>query len=217
MYLSRLLLNPRSRQVQREVANPYELHRTIMAAFPKPLPDKERVLHRLDFQPRTGQMILLVQSQLEPDWLMVEPSYLVRTDPFDPFPNPAVKPLTLPLQANQVLSFRLCANPTIKKVRRDDKGERRNSNRVPLLREEQQLTWLHKQAEASGFAVLGVSISQPQKQMGRKKESGAITLYTVQFDGHLQVTDPAAMLEAIKSGIGPAKAFGCGLLSLAPA
>ena len=33
MYLSRLLLNPRSRQVQRETADPYNLHKTIMQAF----------------------------------------------------------------------------------------------------------------------------------------------------------------------------------------
>ena len=34
MYLSRLILNPRHRRVQREVANPYEMHRSLMRAFP---------------------------------------------------------------------------------------------------------------------------------------------------------------------------------------
>ena len=34
LYLSRLILNLRSRRVQQELANVYELHRTIMTAFP---------------------------------------------------------------------------------------------------------------------------------------------------------------------------------------
>ena len=34
MYLSRLILNPRSRRVQRELAEPYEMHRSLMKAFP---------------------------------------------------------------------------------------------------------------------------------------------------------------------------------------
>ena len=34
MYLSRLILNPRNRRVQREIAGPYQMHRSIMRAFP---------------------------------------------------------------------------------------------------------------------------------------------------------------------------------------
>jgi CRISPR system Cascade subunit CasE len=36
----------------------------------------------------------------------------------------------------------------------------------------------------------------------------------VRFDGVLRVTDAARLVEAVRSGIGPAKAFGFGLLSL---
>ena len=35
LYLSRLILNPRSRQVMSEMAHPYEMHRTLMRAFPE--------------------------------------------------------------------------------------------------------------------------------------------------------------------------------------
>ena len=218
MYLSRLLLNTRSRQVQRETADPYQLHRTIMRGFVEKR-DQSGILHRLDVQPRTGAIILLVQSMSEPDWSsLAEKDYLLPIDPFSGLDNPAVKQISLPLRPNQVLSFRLRANPTIKKARRDDNGERRNSNRVPLVREEKQVEWLEQRAKDNGFRLLHLGISQPQKLTGRKKDNGrAITLYTVQFDGRLQVTNADKLLEAVKNGIGPAKAFGCGLLSLAPA
>ena len=41
-------------------------------------------------------------------------------------------------------------------------------------------------------------------------------LRSARFDGILEVTDPAAFAATIAAGIGPAKAFGFGLLSVAP-
>lgn len=217
MYLSRLLLNPRSRQVRRESADPYQLHRTIMQAFTQKR-DQSGVLHRLDVQPDTGAIMLLAQSLAEPDWTwLAERDYLLPADPFGGLDNPAVKQFELPLRPDQVLNFRLRANPTIKKVRRNEKGERRNSNRVPLVHEEKQVTWLEQQAQAHGFRLLHLDVSQPRALTGHKQESGRpITLYTVQFDGRLSVANVDKFQAAVAQGIGPAKAFGCGLLSLAP-
>jgi CRISPR system Cascade subunit CasE len=42
-----------------------------------------------------------------------------------------------------------------------------------------------------------------------------MTHLAVQFDGVLEVTDPAKFLETVRQGIGSAKGFGFGLLSLA--
>ena len=216
MYLSRLIFNPRSRQARQLAADPYQLHRAVMKGFPELLPAGERVLHRLE----TGRdtPVLLVQSALAPDWSTLDPAVLLPPDPFDPRPNPAVKPVELPLQAGQRLAFRLWANPTLKKVRRDENGERRNSNRAPLLREDEQVEWLRKRAGMGGFTVLGVTVGQTQEQkLWKKKGTPPITLVTVQFDGILRVDRPDALREAVLAGLGPAKAFGCGLLSLAPA
>jgi CRISPR system Cascade subunit CasE len=216
MYLSRLLLNPRSRQVQRETADPYNLHRTIMQAFADKR-DHSGVLHRLDIHPRTGQIVLLVQSQASPNWqALAAKDYLLPTDPFSGLDNPAVKPFALPLQSGQILNFRLTANPTIKKVRRNEKGERDNSNRVPLVREDEQVKWLATKGEQYGFRLLHVTISNQNRQKGWKKDAPPLTLYTVQYNGRLQITSATQFLTAVQTGIGPAKAFGCGLLSLAP-
>jgi CRISPR system Cascade subunit CasE len=43
-----------------------------------------------------------------------------------------------------------------------------------------------------------------------------VSLVTVTFDGHLEVTDPPALRNTLTQGIGKAKAYGCGLLTLAP-
>jgi CRISPR system Cascade subunit CasE len=215
LHLSRLLLNPRSRQVQRETADPYQRHRTIMRAFPDDLPDNERILHRLDVHPRTGAVLLLVQSRAAPDWTPLQEKKLLQpADPFSGLDNPAVKQFDPALRPGQILNYRLVANPTVKKKREG----RKNGTRVPLVREERQLEWLQRKAARNGFRLLHTLISNQQEVKGRKgKGKRPLTIYTVQFDGRLQVADPAKVEAAVQNGVGPAKAFGCGLLSLAPA
>ncbi|OPF76734.1 type I-E CRISPR-associated protein Cas6/Cse3/CasE [Streptomyces antioxidans] len=43
-----------------------------------------------------------------------------------------------------------------------------------------------------------------------------VTFHSVTFEGRLRVTNPAAFTTRLLEGIGPAKAYGCGLLTLAP-
>ncbi|MGK9462875.1 type I-E CRISPR-associated protein Cas6/Cse3/CasE [Streptomyces sp. G6] len=49
---------------------------------------------------------------------------------------------------------------------------------------------------------------------GRRGKS--VTVVTVTFEGRLEVTDPAALRRTLTQGIGRARAYGCGLLTLAP-
>jgi CRISPR system Cascade subunit CasE len=218
MYLSRLLLNPRSRQVQREVGNPYDMHRTVMRAFPETLPEDERVLYRLDSQPRSGQLLLLVQSQTAPDWAwLVEQDYLLPADPYSRLENPAVKVVILALQPDQTLHFRLRANPTKRLMRDDPERKLKKGQRIGLLKEADQQAWLANKAQDGGFAVLGASITSEGFNGGRTREQHKFNHLAVRFDGLLQVTDPDQFLETLRCGLGRGKGFGFGLLSVAPA
>jgi len=207
MYLSRLLLNPQHRQVQRELADRYQLHRTLMRAFPETLPPDERVLHRVEVNPHSGQIAILVQSQSHPDWspLTDKPHYLVMT--------PAVKSLNLALNEGQELHFRLRANPTIKT--RSNRHPQKKT-RVPLVHEEKQMAWLVRKGEQNGFEIIQQCVSYPETYHSRKNGGNPIQLFTIRFDGVLRLSDAEAFATAIAMGIGPAKAFGCGLLSIAP-
>jgi len=214
MYLSRLILNPRNRRVQREIAEPYQMHRSIMRAFPDNLePEAERVLFRPEAHPRTGALTLLVQSLALPDWSwLAEPGargYLLPVDE----PNPAVKSFDLNLAPGQVLAFRLRANPTVK--RKFDDGTHK---RVGLYREEEQIEWLKRKAEQGGFRLLSVRTSGEDIVGGRIHHDGAthkLHLLAVQFDGLLQVAVPDRLRETVRRGIGSGKGLGFGLLSLA--
>jgi CRISPR system Cascade subunit CasE len=209
MYLSRIILDPRSRDLRHDVARPYEMHRTIMSAFPSALPaGAERVLFRLDIHPQTNALHLLVQSYLRPDWSHLQTKRYIATGLPD---NPAVKEFYLNFRPGQPLAFRLLANPT-KRLGKDfgaDKGKR-----VGLYKPDQQEDWLHRKAKQHGFALLSVTMSAPQRLDDARNQ---IKLFSVRFDGTLRVVDSERFVAAIEQGIGSGKAFGFGLLSLAPA
>jgi CRISPR system Cascade subunit CasE len=221
MYLSRLILNPRSRQVQRELADPYEMHRTIMHAFANHPRTADRTLFRLEIHPKIGIPTLLVQSRLEPGWDFLSApmkNYLLPLADCPPgvSQNPAVKAFELRLYPGQTLAFRLKANPTVKK----DREGKKQGRRVGLCREEDQLQWLKRKLEAAGAILLSARPAGEGKLSGRLHHDGQrhdLTFMSVQFDGILRVSDPDKLHAAIENGIGSSKGFGFGLLSLAPA
>ncbi|MFE5302011.1 type I-E CRISPR-associated protein Cas6/Cse3/CasE [Streptomyces sp. NPDC056632] len=49
-----------------------------------------------------------------------------------------------------------------------------------------------------------------------RRPNGPVSLVTVTFDGRLEITDPERMRRTLTAGLGKAKAYGCGLMTLAP-
>ncbi|MGQ9502995.1 MAG: type I-E CRISPR-associated protein Cas6/Cse3/CasE [Anaerolineae bacterium] len=212
MYLSRLILDACSRRVCREVSEPYEMHRTLLKAFPSALEGGPgRVLFRVDTPPAhhagPAHFIALVQSEQLPDWSFLHTTdhYLLRSVA----DNPAVKSFAPVFTSGQQLLFRLRANPTVK----------RNGKRCGLYREEEQRAWLERKADENGFTVLGVIIQREGIAGGRiyraPEEVHPLRLLAVRFDGLLRVDDPERFLNALRRGIGSGKGLGFGLLSLA--
>ncbi len=219
MIISQLILNPSSRQVQRELANPYELHRTLMKAFPIEMPPGQRVLYRLEMRHQPPHLTLLVQSTLPPDWsALTKNGYLLE--------EPQTKEFKLSFQRGQRLIFRLLANPT-KRLRSKDPNK--DGKRVALYRMEEQEQWLRRKSEQNGFRVLSLLTTSLDNQAAYKRirattnlaDNGEkliwrMTHFAVRFDGVLEVQDEALFYLAIERGIGSAKGFGFGLLSVAP-
>jgi len=221
MYLSRLILNPGSRQVQRELADPYEMHRTVMAAFKdKPKGEIKRILYRLEVMPGSQRPVLLVQSLIQPDWEHLQPpvkDYLLSADKLPmPGSNPAIKDVHLSLHTGQQLAFRLKANPTVKK----DREGKRQGRRVGIIREEQQLAWLRHKLADMGCRLVAAAVSCETWARGslfRHAEKHSMKFLSVQFDGVLEVQDAGLAAAGVEKGIGSAKGLGFGMLSLAPA
>jgi CRISPR system Cascade subunit CasE len=168
-----------------------------------------------------GRAIILVQSAVEPNWeyafhnsgyLLAAP---VEKKPFDPR-----------FEAGQRLRFRLLANPTRRLSSRSAgpdgepvkswANEKGIGKRVPVPVDKLS-DWLARRAAASGFSIDADHVNiQPGYHYVNKNGTGRGTrLRFARYDGVLKVTDPARLCEAVITGIGSAKAFGFGLLSVA--
>lgn len=199
MFLSQLLINLRHRAAQRDLSDRYELHRTLLSAFPEDLPSDERVLFRVEETPRQPYVTVLVQSQELPDWgkseRLNDPRYLCKL--------PDVRAVEARITAGLRLPFRLQANPTIK----------RDGKRHAILAETDLTDWLRRKGEQHSFVVGSQNVRSAKlgKRYGRRRKR---TWHAVQFDGVLQVSQPEAFAAALRSGVGSGKAFGFGLLSV---
>ena len=208
MFLSKLILNPKSRQVQSEIANAYQLHRTIMRAFPERLESDERILFRLEVGNCNPNPFVLVQSVYEPDW-----SFLKENTNYISFPiseGIAVKEFQIGLKKGFLLQFRLLANPTYKKKEGNKSGKRQG-----ILKEEQQFEWLKRKLNAAGCELLECSIYDLGiRSSCLKPNTAPIKHLTVLYEGRIRVDEPVSLKRGIISGIGSAKGFGFGMLSI---
>lgn len=226
MYLSKLLLNPRDEQAGLDLASPYDLHRTLGRVFPEAETQHYRsecdVLFRIEDAQPLGVPVLM-QSSVEPDWTQLPEGYALRTE--------GPKHVALSLRQDQICRFRFVGNPTIRRM----SSKVKNARRIPLVHASPNkkgyptyFDWLERQADRCGFKVLEVKDApfRLAQRRGRARamdetplnpDKPELPLFGVRFDGVLRVTQPEKLLNAVRKGIGPAKAFGFGLLSLAPA
>jgi CRISPR system Cascade subunit CasE len=226
MYLSRIQLNPRRRDAWRLLGNPQRMHAAVLASFPAPptgdLAGDPRVLWRLD-QDRECYFLYVVSPD-QPDFAhLAEQAGWPTTErgvskPYGEFLDR--------LAAGQQWAFRLAANPT-RYVPAKEGGRAKRLAHVTVL---QQETWLLEKAASAGFGVTTTAresidgavqipeVAVTQRATRSFHRNGArdpVTLGTAQFDGRLEVVDAEALRRALVVGVGSAKAYGCGLMTLA--
>lgn len=241
LYLSRLCLNPLFAPALKLAADPYELHRKLLDTLPcgpKPKPATAN-------QPKTGDLlfridaadagpVVLVQTSVEPEWDALELA------PRALHCLPKTKAYAPKFAPGQRLAFRLLCQPAVRKSGQfgiKPNGKRKPGPRRACRDDEQRLEWLRRKGNANGFAVETVGLTavewrntKPlQKSGGTASETHEAArrrafgpgdpqrLGAVRFDGVLFVTEVEGFTKAVVAGIGSFKAFGFGLLSLAPA
>jgi CRISPR system Cascade subunit CasE len=203
MFLSKLTVQAMSREAQKDLHDRYELHRTLMRAFPTELGAEERVMYRVEQAERSPYVVILVQSLDEPNWAndgrMNKVGYLATV--------PSVRYVQPHIRDGERLMFRLQANPTVK----------REGKRHAIFQHHALIAWLARKGEQGGFSVSeeDVIIAKLGKFYGKVRFGrGGQVWQAVQFDGKLTVTDENLFRKTLMHGVGSAKAFGFGLLSI---
>lgn len=229
MFLSKLTVNVYSRAFRRDHADIQDMHRTIMSAFPQvndgqPARKAHGILWRLD--EATRGFTLYVQSHTRPDWTNLPEDYLTQLPQ-----TRDLQPVLDAVRPGRQLAFRLTANAT-RTIHPNGIPEKRGQGkRVPHRNPHDQIAWLIRQGQRHGFVIPLVGKGDPDAiptprptLIGHKKEQHQqesrihqpIRIQPVRFDGHLVITNQEAFTNAIQHGIGRSRAYGCGLITLAP-
>lgn len=225
MFISRVSLSMTRLETIAFASSPYKIHAVVERSFP---PDavregeEGRILWRMDEGP--GEVAwLYVVSPEKPDFAR---AYGQSGWPESPeWITKDYSPVLKSIAEGQLWQFRLKANPVRKVL--VDKGRRKREGVTGSLQghvtEAQQRTWLLSRAEANGFRVTQTEegfdrlvVSHRQRERFKRRDR-AVTLATAQFDGVLEVTDVRAFRHALGFGMGRARGFGCGLMTIAPA
>lgn len=234
MYLTRITLAPQAFRARSLLTSQQTLHAALAASFPVSGEQGGRILWRLDHSTGGAEPVLFVASPNGPDMdevteRIVTPDRIITKD-FTPVLD------SITVGANY--SFRLTGNPTGHKRSTSDStpvsGGPGNFHRFPLYKHDQQVEWLVKKLNVAGATINPINIADVEARasildvvvdgersdsFGRRNSSNGcrsdVTILRVGFKGHLTVTDPTKFRDALASGIGPAKAYGCGLLTIA--
>jgi len=188
--------------------NPYEHHRRIWRLFPG---EPSELRHGREAE-RTGFLFRLEENRPGcPGRVLIQS---VRSpQPADGITLIATRTINPQPTGGQRLAFLLTANP-IKNIKDEQiaqkPAKRRDTCRVPLIREQEQQDWLAR--KLAGAAEIEAVSVLPHQPIFFRRGNRAGKLVTVTFEGVLRVDDPLALVDRLRNGIGPAKAFGCGLL-----
>lgn len=224
MYLSQLLLDLRSNSVRADLADVHKMHQRVLSAFPDAQLQEARrsygVLYRLDHREQ-GPPKLLVQSSTLPDWNRLPPSYFVDSDASQQIVS--LDSFLSQIVPGSIVRLRLRANTT-KRLRT---GSSTPGKRIGLKTDEEKLGWFARHAGGAGLAPIrdndgasspwadAVRVSSEPPARGRRQDA-PVTLAASVFDGFGIVEDCELLMNAIRTGVGPAKSYGFGLLSVAP-
>jgi CRISPR system Cascade subunit CasE len=212
-WLTVLTPDRRRPQAAADLADADRLHRRIMQLFPAGLGERPRqgsgLLFRVDEDPRSVNILL--QSGIEPDPGRLPDGYAqarVRT----------LDPLLDALRPGLPVRYRLVANATRKLGHNTKQGAPLTI--VPLHGADAEAWWARK-APHAGLEVRTLSMTPLASALGKRPPSRfgdrvPIPHARTRFDGTAQILDADRLRAALIGGIGRAKSYGCGLLTIAP-
>ncbi|MET9203648.1 MULTISPECIES: type I-E CRISPR-associated protein Cas6/Cse3/CasE [Streptomyces] len=243
MYLTRFRVNTHRSDARRLLGSPHRLHGAVNASFPTP-PSREgsgpRVLWRVD-RNTDSETLLYIVSPGRPDL-----THLVEQAGWPASDEPgwatfSYADFLTALHAGDTWGFRLTANP-VHNIRHQYLKEGERTKRAAHRTPRHQMRWLLERQERAGFEIVQkpeerrllpvgdeyelvvrdqIPLQFHRPQAGKEPRTRApgradVQITKVTFDGRLRVTEPALFRRTLTHGLGKAKAYGCGLMTLAP-
>ena len=208
MYLSRVELQLDRRETMLALSQQQLMHGAVERCFSG---GRERRLWRVDWL--ESHCYLLVLSHEPPEftalWAQFGPS-----DEKAHWETKDYSTLLSKLKNGQIWHFRLKANP-VHSITSEQTDAKRGKVTAHVTTA-QQKQWLLSRTESLGITLREeeFDVTHTQWYSFDKGDRQRVTLRTASFEGVLTLTDTQKFTEAMLSGVGRAKAYGCGLLTI---
>jgi CRISPR system Cascade subunit CasE len=200
--LTRLQLDPRHRDVRRDLADIHRLHRRIMSLLADGLGDNPRqaggALWRLE--PNTTPL-LLVQTA-EPPAIDRLPAGYADAQSRD------LGSVLSAIRPGLRLRYRVTVNP----VQQNGNTGRRTAVPRAALPE----WWAKRTARIGLDDIAPAAFTSEPTRHGTTPAGNRLTIAAARIDGTATVTDPELLRQALIDGVGRGRSYGCGLLTIAP-
>lgn len=203
MYLSRIKLNTQIRNTFKLFNSQQVVHAAIEGAFG--VESSGRKLWRLDYY--QGQPYILLLSLEKPDLtsFIEQFGYTGKQAEIKDYQ----KVLDI-VQNGGIYKFRLTANP-VHSVKLEDKDRGKVYPHVTVAQQEE---WLRLKSVNNGFKLYEFAVVHRERKRFRRQDK-YVTISMATYEGVLEITDVDLFKKALTGGIGRAKSYGCGLLTLA--
>lgn len=199
--LALLKLNPSSKLARDSFRDPQTVHKTLMRCFESGLGCDARKQVGLLWRIEPGDApTILMQSEAEPRFDALPDDYAdIRQRPL----GEHIESLRHDLTVN----FRVVLNPT------------RNSrtggvNRRIVIPAQDRPQWVAERVANAGLDAVSVPTVTGMADRHIKRGNKRVPVYSVRVDGTARVSDAERLRAAMRTGIGHAKAWGCGLLTV---
>ncbi|MEV7027059.1 type I-E CRISPR-associated protein Cas6/Cse3/CasE [Kitasatospora sp. NPDC093558] len=245
-YLSRVRINPLRAASRNLLANPRSLHGAVMAGIPDNVPGDRILWRLDAEQARRPMLLVLTPSKPDwthiveqAGWPDAEGEHYAIRDYSPLLAELAIgREFAFHLKASPVQNTSQPEKASPHRTKTAAELHHR-SYRMAHRTAAQQLTWFLDRTHRWGFTLPEArtddpapGIDTPTSDPSAPREvritdrsrttftkpgtRTSVTLTTATFEGHLRITDPGLLQAALLGGIGPSKAYGCGLLTLAP-
>jgi CRISPR system Cascade subunit CasE len=181
-------------KVAKDLVDRDRLHRKLLLLFPDYPGGAPNARERMGIIFRAEPPVIYLQSSIEPISTRIPDGYKIVI----------TKEITThyaSLKTGSVYRFRLEANVCYR--------ESASRSRKALETGEEMEEWLFRHGEQGGFKVVDY-VAETLPQIRARKGS----FHVVRFDGVLKVETLEPFLKTLREGVGPAKVYGCGMISL---
>lgn len=233
MYFSKVLVNPELRKSRAMLADPHITHGMVTKAVPPHMQSSGdgRILWRADRGDTETALYLVTPVQPRLDHIVEQvgwPSAPAQTTDYVRFLDS--------LRRGQEYAFKVTLNPV--KAIKDEQGKQ---HKVPHVSVKHQMQWFLERTDGWGFRIPNASndnqesaelvevlmsdfpknvniVRREELRFNRRNgENGTnrVVHRVATFEGVLEVTDPEQLRHSLSHGMGRAKAYGCGLMTLA--